>query len=68
MLTEELRRDVSQALEESGLTQRQFALKCGLSHSWLNKFLTGYTDNPKANTIVVLQRQCRRILSSVRAA
>jgi transcriptional regulator with XRE-family HTH domain len=43
-------------LEDRRLSQQEFADKHALSHSWLNKFLRGKTENPRVKSVSKLEK------------
>jgi transcriptional regulator with XRE-family HTH domain len=50
-----VRTNVRKTLEAKGLSQEAFAVKHGLSYSWLNKFLCGKHD-PRNQSLEDLQK------------
>jgi transcriptional regulator with XRE-family HTH domain len=50
-----VRKDLTDTLRATGLSQYEFAVKHGLSYSWVNKFLNEVADNPRLNSLTALE-------------
>ena len=50
-----VRKELSDTLRQTGLSQYDFAVKHNLSYSWINKFLNEVADNPRLNSLTALE-------------